>query len=65
MVIGGDEEALLKDHIHISKHIRKFEYEKIVHQVQLQSKIKTFKIEALMTLLLCFNSLYSASICKL
>ena len=50
MVIGGGEEALLKDHIHISKHIRKFEYEKIVHQVQLQSKIKTFKIEALMTL---------------
>ena len=51
MVIGGGEEALLKDHIHISKHIRKFEYEKIVHQVQLQSKI-----EALMTLLLLSRS---------
>ena len=53
MVIGGGggRRGPLKDHIHISKHIRKFEYEKIVHQVQLQSKI-----EALMTLLLLSRS---------
>ena len=57
MVIGGGRRGPLKDHIHISKHIRKFEYEKIVHQVQLQSKI-----EALMTLLLLSRS---ASIYKL